>query len=64
METIPQRLDAELKEALKSHNELKLSVVRMLKASLKNKEIEKMGPLSLRRSSLFCRLWQNNGETQ
>ncbi len=46
METIPQRLDAELKEALKSHNELKLSVVRMLKASLKNKEIEKMGPLS------------------
>jgi len=46
METIPQRLDAELKEALKSRNELKLSVLRMLKASLKNKEIEKMGPLS------------------
>ncbi|MGO9014280.1 MAG: GatB/YqeY domain-containing protein [Dissulfurispiraceae bacterium] len=46
METIPQRLDAELKEALKSRNELKLSVIRMLKASLKNKEIEKMGSLS------------------
>jgi len=46
METISHRLDAELKEALKSHNELKLSVVRMLKASLKNKEIQKMGPLS------------------
>ena len=46
METIPQRLNADLKEALKSHNELKLSVVRMLKASLKNKEIEKMAPLS------------------
>jgi hypothetical protein len=46
METIPQRLDAELKEALKSRNELKLSVLRMIKASLKNKEIEKMGPLS------------------
>ncbi len=46
METIPQRLDAELKEALKARNELKLSVLRMLKASLKNKEIEKMGPLS------------------
>ncbi len=46
METIPQRLDAELKEALKSRNELKLSVIRMLKASLKNKEIEKMGTLS------------------
>ena len=46
METIPQRLDAELKEALKSRNELKLSVIRMLKASLKNKEIEKMRALS------------------
>ena len=46
METIPQRLDAELKEALKSRNELKLSVLRMIKASLKNKEIEKMGILS------------------
>ncbi|HEX8947738.1 MAG TPA: GatB/YqeY domain-containing protein [Dissulfurispiraceae bacterium] len=40
-----QDLDAELKEALKSHDELKLSVVRMIKASLKNKEIEKMGTL-------------------
>jgi uncharacterized protein YqeY len=46
MDTIPQRVDAELKEALKSRNELKLSVLRMIKASLKNKEIEKMGPLS------------------
>jgi len=46
MDIIPQRLDAELKEALKSRNELKLSVLRMIKASLKNKEIEKMGPLS------------------
>ncbi len=46
MDTIPQRLDAELKEALKSRWELKLSVLRMIKASLKNKEIEKMGPLS------------------
>ena len=40
-----QDLDAELKEALKSRNELKLSAVRMIKASLKNKEIEKMGTL-------------------
>jgi hypothetical protein len=36
-----ERLDAELKEALKARNELKLSVVRMIKASLKNKSIEK-----------------------
>ncbi len=46
MDTVTQRLDAELKEALKSRNELKVSVIRMIKASLKNKEIEKMAPLS------------------
>ncbi len=46
MNIIFQRLDAELKEALKARDELKLSVVRMLKASLKNKEIEKMGALT------------------
>ena len=46
MDTIRQRVDAELKEALKSRDELKLSVIRMIKASLKNKEIEKMAPLT------------------
>jgi len=46
MDNIPQRLDTELKEALKARDELKLSVVRMLKASLKNKAIEKTGPLT------------------
>ena len=46
MNTISLRLDTELKEAMKTRSELKLSVLRMLKSSLKNKEIEKMGPLS------------------
>lgn len=41
-----ERLDAELKEALKSGDKLKLSVVRMIKASLKNKEIDKTGKLT------------------
>lgn len=41
-----EKLDAELKEALKSRDELKVSVIRMVKASLKNKSIEKMGPLT------------------
>lgn len=41
-----ERLDTELKEALKAKDTLKLSVVRMVKASLKNKEIEKMGKLT------------------
>lgn len=43
---IPDDLNAALKEALKSRNELKVSVIRMIKASLKNKEIEKMGALT------------------
>lgn len=39
-------LNAALKEALKSRDDLKVSVIRMMKASLKNKEIEKMGSLT------------------
>ncbi|MBI3593278.1 MAG: GatB/YqeY domain-containing protein [Nitrospirae bacterium] len=46
MNNILQRLDTELKEALKSRDELRVSVLRMFKASLKNKEIEKMGALT------------------
>lgn len=41
-----EKLDAELKEALKSKDELKVSVIRMIKASLKNKSIEKMGTIT------------------
>jgi uncharacterized protein YqeY len=43
---IDKRLDNELKGALKSKDELRLSVIRMIKASLKNKSIEKMGTLT------------------
>jgi uncharacterized protein YqeY len=39
-------LNSALKEALKSRDELKVSAVRMIKASLKNKEIEQMGKLA------------------
>ncbi len=39
-------LNAALKEALKSRDDLKVSVIRMTKASLKNKEIEKMSSLT------------------
>lgn len=39
-------LNTALKEALKSHDDLKVSVIRMTKASLKNKEIEKMSSLT------------------
>ena len=44
--SIFERLDTELKAALKSGDKLKLSVVRMIKASLKNKEIDKTGELT------------------
>jgi uncharacterized protein YqeY len=44
--SIPERLTEELKEALKSKDELRVSVIRMIKASLKNKEIEKFGKLT------------------
>lgn len=46
MSNVPQRIDTDLKEALKARDELKLSVVRMIKASLKNRSIEKMAPLT------------------
>ena len=39
-------LNTALKEALKSRNDLKVSVIRMIKASLKNREIEKMSSLT------------------
>lgn len=42
----PEQFDAELKQALKSKDGLRLSVIRMIKSSLKYREIEKMGRLS------------------
>lgn len=44
--SLSSRFDADLKEALKSGDRLKLSVVRMIKASVKNREIEKRSQLS------------------
>ncbi len=41
-----ERIEADLKDALKRSDRLKLSVLRMIKASIKNKEIEKGSPLS------------------
>ncbi|MEW6115559.1 MAG: GatB/YqeY domain-containing protein [Nitrospirota bacterium] len=46
MSTITQRLDTEFKEALKARDELRISALRMIKASLKNKEIDKRAPLT------------------
>lgn len=42
---LKDQLDADLKAAMKERNELKLSVVRMLKSAVKYREIELMKPL-------------------
>ncbi|MGH9736772.1 MAG: GatB/YqeY domain-containing protein [Candidatus Acidiferrales bacterium] len=44
--TYIERIQADLTVAMKAKDELRLSVLRMVKAALKNKEIEKMRALS------------------
>ncbi|TAN45057.1 MAG: GatB/YqeY domain-containing protein [Nitrospirae bacterium] len=46
MEDIFQKIDGDLKEAMKARAEVRLSALRMLKTALKNRSIEKMGRLS------------------
>src|SRR3972149_5945411 len=43
--TLIERIQKDLTEAMKGKNELRLSVLRMVKAALKNKEIEKIRAL-------------------
>ncbi|MBK7860090.1 MAG: GatB/YqeY domain-containing protein [Archangiaceae bacterium] len=40
MPTVRERLDADLKDAMRSKDELKLSVIRMAKSAIKYKEVE------------------------
>jgi uncharacterized protein YqeY len=40
-----EKVQADMVAAMKAHEELRLSVLRMLKTALKNKEIEKIRPL-------------------
>jgi uncharacterized protein len=44
--TYIERIQADLTAAMKEKDELRLSVLRMMKSALKNKEIEKMHPLT------------------
>jgi uncharacterized protein YqeY len=41
-----ERIQSDLTDAMKQRDELRLSVLRMVKSALKNKEIEKMRPLT------------------
>ncbi len=43
--TFLERIQADLTEAMKAKQELRLSVLRMVKTALKNREIEKRNPL-------------------
>lgn len=43
--SLVERIQKELTAAMKEKDELRLSVLRMVKSALKNKEIEKMHPL-------------------
>lgn len=43
--SLTERIQKELTAAMKEKDELRLSVLRMMKSALKNKEIEKMRPL-------------------
>lgn len=46
MENIFQKIDQDLKDAMKARAEVRLSAIRMIKAALKNRSIDKMGQLS------------------
>jgi uncharacterized protein YqeY len=43
--TFAERIQKDLTEAMKGKDELRLSVLRMVKSALKNKEVEKIRPL-------------------
>jgi uncharacterized protein len=43
--TLTERIQSDLTQAMKAKDELRLSVLRMMKSALKNKEIEKIRPL-------------------
>ena len=43
--SLKERIQTELKEAMKAHDELKVSTLRLLNSSIKNKEIDERKPL-------------------
>ncbi len=43
---IPEQVQKDMVEAMKARDELRLSTLRMVKAALKNKEIDKRAPLT------------------
>lgn len=52
--TFVERIQKELTEAMKGKDELRLSVLRMVKSALKNKEVEKIRPLEDAEALAIC----------
>ncbi len=46
MPSLKEQLDNDLKEAQKKKDTIRVSVIRMLKATIKNREVEKIGELT------------------
>jgi uncharacterized protein YqeY len=46
MSSIKEQLDADLKEAQKAKDTIRVNVIRMLKTTIKNREVEKIGDLN------------------
>jgi uncharacterized protein YqeY len=46
MPSLKERLDDDLKEAQKKKDPIRVSVIRMLKTNIKNREVEKIGELT------------------
>lgn len=45
MSSLKEKLDEQLKQAMKSRNEIEVSTIRMLRAAIKNREIEIRKPI-------------------
>jgi uncharacterized protein YqeY len=52
--TFVERIQKDLTEAMKGKDELRLSVLRMVKSALKNKEVEKIRPLEDAEALAIC----------
>jgi uncharacterized protein len=46
MPSLKEQLDADLKEAQKARDTIRVNVIRMLKTTIKNREVEKIGELT------------------
>ncbi len=55
MPTLIERVDADFKEAMKAKDELRLSVLRMVRTALKNKQIDTPQPLTDEESQAVLR---------